>query len=217
VHLLFDLDGTLTDPREGIVACLRHAFAELGVESPPESDLVRLIGPPMPSSLRTLLGSDELAERALRAYRERFASVGLFENRLYGHVAQGLATLTSMGFTLIVATYKPTVFATRILDHFQLSHYFACVYGTELSGGGTDKAELIARALRERALHPRDAVMIGDRSHDILAARQNGVRSIGVLWGYGSRSELVDAGANVLVSTMDELVTHARSLTQQPD
>jgi len=210
-NLLFDLDGTLTDPREGIVACIRHALVGLGREVPPERDLVTFIGPPLRPAFEAMLGSRELADRAVALYRERFATLGMFENEVYPGVAETLATLRDLGFTLLVATSKPTTFAVRILEHFELAGHFAGVHGSELSGERSDKGELLAHLLHARNLSPRDAIMIGDRSFDMLAARKHGIGAIGVLWGYGSRDELLDAGAEVLVTRMDELVAHLRS------
>lgn len=215
MHLLFDLDGTLTDPREGIVACFKHALRTLSIEPPPDAALVRFIGPPLRGSLRELVGDDRVVSQALDAYRERFASTGMFENAVYPGVADALAALRTTGCTLLVVTSKPHHFATQILDHFDLARHFSGVYGAELSGERSDKSELLAHVLRDRALDPRDAIMIGDRSFDMLAARQTSVSAIGVLWGYGSRAELLAAGAEVLVATTEELVTHVRSRVQR--
>lgn len=210
MHALFDLDGTLTDPREGIVACIRHALRALSVEAPPEEDLVQWIGPPLQSSFRTLLGDQRLAEQALRLYRERFATVGMFENTVYPGIQVALGTLRDLKVNLLVATSKPEFFATRILEHFELARHFSGIYGSELSGARSDKAELLAYILAERTLVAHDTVMIGDRSHDVLAARRNSVASIGVLWGFGSRKELTDARADALVWTTEELVATVR-------
>ena len=206
--LLFDLDGTLTDPREGIVGSLRYALAELGVPMPSDDELSRFIGPPLHDSLRRFLGSERASSlpRALELYRERFASTGMFENRVYPGIPEALARLRSAGFALWVVTSKPSVFAAPILEHFELTRHFEGVHGAELSGERSDKGDLIAHVLRTEHLLAEQTTMIGDRKHDIVGARRNGVRALGVLWGYGSRDELAAAGADGLCETVGDLV-----------
>jgi phosphoglycolate phosphatase len=206
--LLFDLDGTLTDPREGIVGSLRHALAALGVPEPSDDELGSFIGPPLHGSLRRLLGPKGASEvpRALELYRERFATVGMFENRVYPGIPEALAALRAAEWSLFVVTSKPSVFAAPILEHFDLTRYFAGVYGAELSGERSDKAELIAHFLRTQRMPAERTTMIGDRKHDIVGARVNRVRALGVLWGYGTRDELTDAGADGLYETVADLV-----------
>jgi phosphoglycolate phosphatase len=194
--LLFDLDGTLTDPRVGIVTCLRHALAALQAVSPTDRELERFIGPPLQETFRVLLReTPERADEAVRLYRERFADVGMYENEVYPGIPELLAALRDAGYSLRVATSKPGVYAERILTHFGLAPYFAGIHGSELSGARTNKAELLAHVLAVADIDPARARMIGDRSFDVLGARANGVRALGVLWGYGSRAELVAAGA----------------------
>jgi phosphoglycolate phosphatase len=207
--LFFDLDGTLTDPREGIVGSIRHALAELDVAAPSNDELSRWIGPPLHESFRFVLGAKRATSlpRALELYRERFASVGMFENKVYPGIPEALAALGAAGFRLWVVTSKPSVFAAPILEHFALTRYFAGVYGAELSGERSDKAELIAHVLRTEGILAAQATMIGDRKHDIVGARKNGVRALGVLWGYGTRAELEGAGADGLFENVAELVT----------
>lgn len=203
--LLFDLDGTLTDPREGITRCVRHALSAVGAAVPHDEELVRWIGPPLHQSFRDYLGEDEVVARAVEAYRARFAERGMFENRVYLGVPEALAELRGRGWTLFVATSKPAVFARKILEHFGLSAYFAGVYGSELSGERSDKAELIAHLLATEGVTSACATMIGDRAHDVLGARRNDVRALGVLWGYGSRTELQEAGADAVFASIAEL------------
>jgi phosphoglycolate phosphatase len=212
-RLFFDLDGTLTDPREGIVACLRHALEGVDVPPPSDDDLARLIGPPLQQSLRGLLGTERahLAATALELYRVRFRAVGMFENRVYAGIPEALAALRHAGWRLSVVTSKPHTFAVPILDHFGLVESFASVYGSELSGERTDKAELIGYALRAEGAPAEQVIMIGDRSHDIVGARANRVQSRGVLWGYGTREELADAGADGLFETVAALVSELTS------
>jgi phosphoglycolate phosphatase len=205
--LLFDLDGTLTDSLPGILASIKHALGALGVPCPPDEALVRLIGPPTRDAFRTLLASDDDAyiERAVGSYRERFGTIGLFESSLYPGVPEALGALRAAGFRLWVVTSKPRVYADRVIDHFGLRSAFEWVQGPELSGEQT-KADLIAQVLAREALPPGDTWMIGDRSHDVVGAKKNGVHSAGALWGYGSREELAAAGAEVMFESVGEVV-----------
>lgn len=206
--LLFDLDGTLTDPRDGITRCICQALETLEMPCPSEEALLSWIGPPLQRSFREHLGEENahLVPAAMSAYRERFVRVGMFENAVYPGITEALFALRHCGWTLFVATAKPTVFAERILEHFGLRKHFTNVYGSELSGQHSDKGELIAHLLRSEGIAPDRATMIGDRAQDMLGARQNGVRALGVLWGYGSRTELEDAGAHQVFSEIPELV-----------
>jgi phosphoglycolate phosphatase len=196
--ILFDLDGTLTDPREGITRSIAFALERMGVEPPPLEALTFAIGPPLRRSLATLLGdeSPERVERALALYRERFAEVGLFENAVYEGIADALEVLAGKGATLYVATSKPRVYAERIVRHFGLDAHFAAIHGCELDGTREDKRDLLAHLLPHHGVAADEAAMIGDRGADMAAARHHGVRAIGALWGYGSRDELRQAGAH---------------------
>ena len=207
-HVFFDLDGTLTDSRDGIVRCIAHALATLDRPVPSERALERFIGPPLARTFEILLDTTDgaLVRSAIDAYRARFTATGILENRVYPEIPGALARLASRGTTLCVVTSKPTVFARRILDHFGLSSYFTRLHGPDLSETSYTKATLVGRALESERLPPRAAVMIGDRADDIEGARSNGVRSIGVTWGYGSRAELEAAGADVIVSAVPELL-----------
>jgi phosphoglycolate phosphatase len=206
---LFDLDGTLTDPREGITRSIAHALVRMGVEPPPLDHLTFAIGPPLRRSLARLLGdeSTEAVERALAHYRERFADVGLFENSVYEGIQETLAGLSASGATLLVATSKPQVYAERIVRHFGLDTHFAAIHGCELDGTREDKRDLLAHLLPHHGIDPAGAAMIGDRGVDMAAARHHGVRAIGALWGFGSRSELEDAGAQALCAAPRELAS----------
>lgn len=194
--MLFDLDGTLTDPRPGIVGCLRYALQRLDRACPDDDVLSTFIGPPLRGTFATLLETTDrgLIEEALRLYRERFAVVGVFENRVYDGVPEMLERLRVAG-PLLVATAKMAEYAQRIVRHFGLAPYFAGVYGAEPGGQFDDKADLLAHMLDRERLVPERTVMIGDRGLDVVAARANGLRAIGVLWGYGSERELREAGA----------------------
>ncbi len=208
--LLFDLDGTLTNPELGIVSCIEHAAQSLGRAAPPREELRQYIGPPLHISLATLLNTDDpaLVQVALTRYRERYATIGLFENTLYPFVPGGLAALRKAQHRLFVATSKPTPYASRILAHFNLTRYFDGVYGAELTGERSDKAELVAFVMEEEALNPRTTWMIGDRSHDIIGGARNGLRTIGVRWGFGSDAELVEAESDFIVDDMAQILRH---------
>jgi phosphoglycolate phosphatase len=206
-HLIFDLDGTLTDPREGITRCFLHVLERLQLPMQPQRELERFIGPPLRDAIAELIGSRDAAqvENATTIYRERFATTGLFENFPYPGIGEALGGLRESGHTLWVCTSKAGVFAKRILEHFELSALFDEIYGCELDGALSDKAELLAHILGRHAIEPAHAIMIGDRMHDIRAARVNGLRSIGVLYGFGSEAELREAGAHALCSDVAEL------------
>jgi phosphoglycolate phosphatase len=207
MNILFDLDGTLTDPYQGITTCISHALVSLGRHSPSLTELQWCIGPPLKNSFAKLLASDDhrLAEEALCIYRERYSSVGLYENKVYKAVPETLQALLDMGHTLFVATSKPVVFARRIIEHFDLDRYFKRVYGSELNGTRNDKTHLIAFILQKEAIAASDAFMIGDRKYDIIGAKDNGISGIGVLWGYGTKDELVSSGAQICLSRPREL------------
>ena len=210
--IFFDLDGTLCDPRDGIIRCLKYALERLGCATPPEQQLVSYIGPPLYESFADLLNSSdaELVKQAVEWYRERFASKGMFENTLYAGIPEALRKLKTQHHELHVVTSKPTIFASQIVDHFGLRNFFQNIYGSELDGARADKRELISHVLEQEHIHPSEAVMVGDREHDIKGALANGVRPIGVLWGYGSREELTKAGASVLCATPESLAAQFR-------
>lgn len=210
--ILFDLDGTLTDPKIGITRCVQYALESFGIY---EEDLTKLecfIGPPLKEQFMEYAGLDEAeAGRAVEKYRERFATVGIFENSVFEGIAPMLRRLCLSGFRIGLATSKPEIYARRILEHFQLMEYMDEVTGSELSGARTRKAEVIAEAMRRMGTAPERTIMVGDRRHDIEGAREEGLFSIGVLFGYGSRRELIEAGADALCSSVEELETALRS------
>jgi phosphoglycolate phosphatase len=214
LHL--DLDGTLTDPRVGIVRCIQHALGRLARPCPPEDVLAACIGPPLRRTFARLLRTSEpdAIERAMALYRQRFAEVGLFENTVYDGIEPALDDLGRRGHVMFVATSKPAVFAERIVRHFGLARYLAGVYGPSLDGRFDDKAELLAHLLRAERLDRRGALMIGDRGTDVSAARANAVCSVGVLWGYGSRDELLAAGADELCGAPGDLAASVGRLAQ---
>jgi phosphoglycolate phosphatase len=203
IDVYFDLDGTLTDPWEGISRSICHALDHFDVPHPDEAALRELIGPPLRASLAGYVGEDR-ADRALDVYRERFAESGWHENRRYPGIRTMLAELAASGARLYVATSKPRVFAEPIVEHFGLADYFRAVFGAELDGTRGDKTELLAHALRQNPPAGR-AVMIGDRRHDMMGATNNNMFAVGVAWGYGSIDELEAAGARRIARTPAEL------------
>lgn len=206
MNVLLDLDGTLTDPREGITRCIQYALARLGRRVPEQESLLGCIGPPLRASFVELLDGDEsMADRAVALYRERFGEVGLYENVPYPGIAEALDTLHERGARLFVATSKPTVYARRIAVHFGLDRRLEDVFGSELDGTRTDKAELLAHIAGTLALEADRTVMIGDRKHDMVGARANRIHPVGVTWGYGSCAELLEAGAARLLQHPREL------------
>lgn len=212
--LLFDLDGTLTDPREGITKCIAHALERMGREAPPPEALTFAIGPPLRASLARLLRTDdrEAVERAIGHYRERFAVTGLYENAPYAGIDAALAALRAAGHRLFVATSKPRVYAERIVRHFALDAHFEAVHGCELDGTREDKRDLLAHLLPHHGLAPPGTVMIGDRGVDMRAARHHGAFALGAAWGYGSREELREAGAHALCDSPGELAASLAAL-----
>lgn len=204
--VLFDLDGTLTDPKVGITLSIRHAMAELGRPLGTEVDLDWCIGPPLIDAFARLLDGDRtLAEAGVAAYRARYGTVGLYENEVYPGIPDLLDALVADGVRLVLATSKPRVFAARILEHFGLDRAFAAIHGSELDGTRVHKTDLLPWILATEAIDPAAAVMIGDREHDVIGARAAGVASVGVAWGYGRDGELTAAGAARVVGRVADL------------
>ncbi|MBW4444644.1 MAG: HAD family hydrolase [Plectolyngbya sp. WJT66-NPBG17] len=205
--VLFDLDGTLTDPKPGITRCIQYALSELGYTPPNAEDLCWCIGPPLHQSFAELLQTSDRAtiERALSFYRERYSTIGLFENALYLQIPETLQSLRAAGCQTFVATSKPHIYATRIVDHFGLSALFDHVYGSELDETWSNKGDLIQYVLGTERISSTNAVMIGDRKHDMIGAKQNGISAIGVTYGYGTASELTIHGADFIVGSPHHL------------
>jgi phosphoglycolate phosphatase len=194
--IFFDLDGTLTDPKPGITRSIQYALGKLDHPTvPTEDELTWCIGPPLRASFVRLLGAETSADLAVSYYRERFSDVGLYENGVYAGIRDVLTALGRSGRRMFVATSKPHVFAERIIDHFELRSHFEHVFGSELDGTRVNKSDLLEYALKTTSIDPSQAIMIGDRSHDMIGAKNNGMKAIGVLYGYGSEEELMGAGA----------------------
>jgi phosphoglycolate phosphatase len=205
--ILFDLDGTISDPKIGITRAVQYALKEFGITVDNLDDLCKFIGPPLKESFEMFYNfNEEEVKRAIEKYREYFKDTGIYENELYDGMDELLNNLVTMGKQLVIATSKPIVFANRILEYFNVSKYFQFVSGSEMDGTRIKKAEVICYALEK--INVKDlskTVMIGDREHDIFGAKAAGIDSIGVLYGYGDRDEFIHAGATVIVETVEEL------------
>ena len=204
--LLFDLDGTLTDPYEGITRCVQYALSCQGIAVADRRQLAAFIGPPLKAAFREHYAlSDADADRAVQDYRVRFGDVGMYENTVYDGIVDLLEQLRASGRQLFVATSKPWFYARQIVEHFGLDEYFGQVYGSELDGKRTEKSVLIAHVLREEGLRPEETLMIGDRRFDVLGARHNGVPAAAVSYGYGCIEELVEAGPDHVFDTPNDI------------
>ena len=206
--ILLDLDGTLTDPFPGISRCIMHALEQMDMPVPGDVALQRWIGPPLKASFAHYfgeLGVERDANLALQFYRERFGHTGLFENALYPGIPEMLSILVDHGHSLYLATAKPAVYAQQIVEHFSLCRWLSGVHGSELDGTRTDKVDLLQHIIEQERLDANLCMMIGDREHDMLAARYHGMVAVGVLWGYGTESELHRAGAQWLVTDPQQL------------
>lgn len=205
--ILFDLDGTLSDPKMGITKSVQYALKRLGIYEPNIVKLESFIGPPLQASFSELYDLDEEStQRAIDFYRERFKEKGMFENELYSDIPLLLKSLKERQYTLVVATSKPTVFSEEILKYFNIDQYFALVVGSNLDGTRTSKTEIIQYILdnyNENSLD--DFIMIGDRKHDIIGANNACIDSIGVTYGYGSFKELIDSNPTYIVNSVDEI------------
>jgi phosphoglycolate phosphatase len=210
VNLLFDLDGTLTDPVVGITRCMQHALLRLGRDAPASHGLAQFVGPPLRGTLAALLSTtdDALIARAIALYRARFVAAGMFENEVYPGVAEALEQLAAGGHRLWVVTSKPEIYARQIIGHFGLSSWFRQIYGSELDGRNADKADLVRVVLDREGLAPGQTWMIGDRAQDVRGGRLNGTRTAGVLWGYGTEQELRAEAPDILLASMADLVAH---------
>ncbi len=206
-YIFFDLDGTLTDPQEGITNCVRYALDYFGIHETDYSKLMRFIGPPLVYSFHEYYGFDE--EKSLLAvekYRERFSKVGLFENKVYDGVYDMLQKLADSAHVLVLATSKPKVYADRIMAKYRLRPYFKFISGSELDGTRNDKNEVIEYAIEKLGCARESVIMVGDRKHDIIGAKKCNVASCGVRFGYAEEGELEEAGADVIAEDMDDLL-----------
>ena len=210
--LFFDLDGTVSNNFQGISRCLNFALERLGLRQLTDDEVLPFVGPPFRESLpRVFPGID--TEVALHLYRERYEHTGWLENSVYDGMAQAIRTLHLQGFTIALCTSKPRIFAERIIEHFGLVRYFDGIHCPELDGKYDRKTDLLEHLIEHYNAAPENAVMIGDRNKDVEAALHVGAHSLGVLWGFGSREELANAGAKHIVARPDELVHTIHSIT----
>jgi len=206
-YCLFDLDGTLTDPKIGITNSVAYALNHFGIKSDPD-ELIKFIGPPIRDSFRIFYGMNETdIETAVEKYREYFPEKGIYENTLYPGTNNMLEKLSKQS-DLVIATSKPTVYAKIVADHFGFTKYFKDIAGSELDGRRSKKSEIITYIKEEIIQNSsKSIIMIGDRQHDIIGAKETGIKSIGVTWGYGSREELTNNGADYIVDNLEELLS----------
>lgn len=206
-YLLFDLDGTLTDPKEGITSSVQYALKSFGIDEPDTDKLEPFIGPPLRESFMNFYGFEkEKAEEAVAKYREWFVPKGIFQNKLYPGIGEMLAQLKKQGRILAVASSKPRVFVDKILKHFAIAQYFDVVVGSELDGTRDSKEEVIGEALRRlSAADNTGTVMIGDRKFDIYGGKAYGLVTVGVTFGYAGEGELEEAGADYIAESVEEL------------
>jgi phosphoglycolate phosphatase len=207
-NVLFDLDGTLTDPGEGITRCIQFSLTRLGRKAPSEDDLLWCIGPPLRDSFAQLLDSNDskLLDLALSHYRERYTEIGIFENHVYPEIVPALRKIRETGCRLFLATSKPAVFATRVLDHFELTEFFHGIHGSEMDGRLCDKADLVAHIIKTWNLDPCLTLIVGDRVHDVIGGRKNGIMTAMVAYGYGTQREIEAAESDFVFESPPELV-----------
>lgn len=209
-YVLFDLDGTLTNPEIGITNCVMYALEKFHIQVEDRKVLYPFIGPPLTYSFQTYYGfSEEESELAVKYYRERFSVKGLYENEVYDGVENMLQELKQSGKIIVLATSKPEEYAIEILKHFDLYKYFDSIAGATMDGSRGEKADVIRYALEIAGIDDSSkAIMVGDRNYDILGAKEHGLDSIGVLFGFGDYEELTNAGATHIVKTVQEIVNY---------
>ena len=205
--ILFDLDGTLTDSKTGIIKSAQYALESFGIKTENTDDLTKFIGPPLRQMFKEFYNFDDInVEKAVEKFRERYFSIGVYENEMYEGIDVLLRKLRDNGKTLFVATSKVTVLAKTVLSHFNIDSYFAFVGGAEMNGDRSEKTEVIKYTLEQNNITDLSScIMIGDRKHDILGAKNFCMKSIGVLYGYGGFEELSEAGADYIVKDVNEL------------
>jgi len=204
--ILLDLDGTITQSHPGIINSVQYALARLGIEEQEPERLVAFVGPPLRQSFQRFYQlSEEDADRAVTYYREYYREKGMYENKLYPGIPELLADLRQQGLQLAIATSKPTYFAEKIAAHFDLADYFTAIVGSHLDGTRVAKGEVIAAVLELFLEKREEVIMVGDREHDIIGAHENGLKAIGVTYGYGSRQELEAVAADYLADSVVQL------------
>ncbi len=204
-YILFDLDGTLTNPKEGITKCVQHALRYFGIEKECD-ELVEFIGPPLKDQFMKFAGlNEEDAEKAVSVYRERFAPIGLFENEIYPGVLDMLKELKKQGKIIALATSKPTIFATKIVEKYGIAPYLDYLSGSELDGTNVEKSAVVRIAMEALGANPEETVLVVDRMHDAEGAKENGISCIGVSYGFAAEGELECAGVKIIIDAPSEL------------
>ena len=204
-NVFLDLDGTLTDPKIGITKSIRYAMAKLDSPLPEKFDLDWTIGPSLWYSFKELGLGDRETDKAINYYRERYTETGLFENYVYEGISEALQMLKENNIIMHLMTSKPHIYARKITANFNLSKFLTHEFGSELNGKNTNKANLISEAMDYLKLAPQEAIMVGDRKFDIIGAKENSIRTVGVLWGYGSKDELEAELPDILIETPENL------------
>ena len=206
-YILFDLDGTVTNPQEGIKNSVKYALEYFGIHTEDNSTLNKYIGPPLRQSFMEYAGlSEEQSHIGMIKYREYFGPKGIYENEVYKGIPELFEILKGDGKKIILATSKPWIYAEMILEKFDLKKYFDFVAGSEMNGVRTNKADVIKYAIEKYNIPVEDAIMIGDRKHDIIGAKKNGLKTIGVLYGFGNECELKKAGADYIVENIENII-----------
>ena len=212
-HILFDLDGVISDNSDGITNGVKEVLKHYGREVPPKSELLKFIGPPLHDAFMEYLGlSAEQSTEGVKVYREYYRSCGIFENVMYDGVPEMLSSLCDAGYKLYLATSKPEEFARRICARFEIDRYFTYIGGATFDGSRDKKADVIRYVMDEYNIVSSEAIMIGDRHHDVLGAAECNVSCIGVLYGFGSKKELEDAGASHIVASPAEITAIIKTL-----
>lgn len=205
-YILFDLDGTLTNPKEGITKCVQYALRHFGIERDCD-ELISFIGPPLKEQFMEYASlSEEDGAKAVAIYRERFAPIGIFENEIYDGIIPMLEKLRSQGKILALATSKPTVFAEKIVEKYGIKPFLTQLEGSELDGRNTDKAQVIRNAMEKLGATSENTIMVGDREHDLIGAKKNDIKCIGVSYGFGTADELERGGAEKIAHSTGELL-----------
>lgn len=206
-YIIFDLDGTISDPKEGLINSIVYSCKKFGINDYNPEEFTSFIGPPLHISYKSRFNlSDAEAEKIVKYYREYYSDKGKFENSLYSGIPEFLEYLKSKNYILAVATSKPTVFSKEILEHFCLADYFDVVIGSNLDNTMSEKSEIIAEVIKKLNLEaPNKCIMIGDRKFDIIGAHQNGIKCISMLYGYGSMQEFKAHNADYIFETLEEI------------
>ena len=212
--ILLDLDGTLTDPKEGITKSVQHALQAYGINEQDLDKLCPFIGPPLSDSFKEYYGfSEAQAREAIGYFHEYFTKQGMFENKVYPGITHLLKKCREQGKKVILATSKPQIYAKQILKHFELAEYFDDIQGSSMDGSKIHKEDVIQSALSDNQITDmQEVLMIGDRKHDVLGSGKFGISCVGVLYGYGSREELETCGAKWNVDTVEDLAAYLQRI-----